>query len=578
MYPVSSLFQRAIQKNTREFYYTGTITTTKGMVYSFDNSILVKGSGYLTNQCTGTEEMGIGSVYAGECGLSLYLEVDRYTLFGAAVQLFFHLKLEDGTYETVPLGIYEVAEANRTIQCVEVKAYDYMLRFDKVFPEEYLSLTGTPYELLHIACRECGVELAQTEEEIAGMSNGAERFGMYLENDIQTYRDLLYYIAVVVGGFATINRRGQLEIRSFHNQVCDVLPDHLRFRSNFSDFSTAFFGVSFQNAKTNALEEVYTERESGLMLELGTNPFIQSFSRYSARIERLRAILKALEKIKYIPFDASIVSNPAYDLGDVIRFTGRHADEEGISCITGYTYHINGTHEIKGVGKNPRLAKTASKTDKAIGEAKSASDSNKMAVYHYINPYGFQIASAKTLIATILFTSKLETQALFYASVLLESHAREAVTVVTVTYQLDSQEISDFQPMETYCDGKHVLELFFPLQVRGNQASRFEVYVMASNGSVEIQEGKIRASIFGQGLVASEETWDGMLYAEEEVKQIQIENNTISLETYGIMDTRTCVMEHPNPKEVKEEVEELTILPTVQQLKLTEWKSFMEIE
>jgi hypothetical protein len=30
-------------------------------------------------------------------------------------------------------GLFEVTEANRTVKCLEIKAYDYMLRFDKSF-------------------------------------------------------------------------------------------------------------------------------------------------------------------------------------------------------------------------------------------------------------------------------------------------------------------------------------------------------------------------------------------------------------------------------------------------------------
>ena len=38
----------------------------------------------------------------------------------------------------------------------------------------------------------CGVELAQTQAEIEALPNGSELLSIYPENDIETYRDVLY--------------------------------------------------------------------------------------------------------------------------------------------------------------------------------------------------------------------------------------------------------------------------------------------------------------------------------------------------------------------------------------------------
>ena len=47
--------------------------------------------------------------------------------------LVFHLVLADDLVEDVPMGVFEVSEANRLAKCLELKAYDFMLRFDKSF-------------------------------------------------------------------------------------------------------------------------------------------------------------------------------------------------------------------------------------------------------------------------------------------------------------------------------------------------------------------------------------------------------------------------------------------------------------
>ena len=91
----------------------------------------MKGSGYITRSCCGNNEIELGSVYAAEMGITLLSSIDRYTLDGAEVKLFFHLVFPDKSEETVPMGIFEVTEANRNLKTIVIKAYDYMLRFDK---------------------------------------------------------------------------------------------------------------------------------------------------------------------------------------------------------------------------------------------------------------------------------------------------------------------------------------------------------------------------------------------------------------------------------------------------------------
>ena len=87
MYPVSEAFLQAVQGNTRKYYWSGKITTTGGVVHSFDQEDIVKGSGYITAQCCGNSEIELGAVYAAEMGISLFLDIDRYTLENAEVEL-----------------------------------------------------------------------------------------------------------------------------------------------------------------------------------------------------------------------------------------------------------------------------------------------------------------------------------------------------------------------------------------------------------------------------------------------------------------------------------------------------------
>ena len=111
MYPVSEAFLQAVQENTRNYFWDGLITTRQGVEYPFDEEMIVKGSGSIKQQCCGSTEIEIGSVYAAVLDISLFMEADRYSLEDATVELWFSLKLANGNYERIPMGVFEVSEA-----------------------------------------------------------------------------------------------------------------------------------------------------------------------------------------------------------------------------------------------------------------------------------------------------------------------------------------------------------------------------------------------------------------------------------------------------------------------------------
>ena len=236
MYPVSDAFLRAVRSNTRKYFWTGTIVTRDGMTYEFGAKEIVKGSGYISRQCCGNTEIELGTVYAAEMGITLLSDIDRYTLEDALVTLVFHLVLADDSVEDVPMGVFEVSEANCLAKCLELKAYDFMLRFDKSF--NGFETVGTVYDFIALCCKRCKVEFANKRAEIDAMPNGGVTLSVYTENDIETCRDVLFYVAQVLGGFFIINREGKLELRKYGKDPVMKVEQRHRFSSSFSDFIT----------------------------------------------------------------------------------------------------------------------------------------------------------------------------------------------------------------------------------------------------------------------------------------------------------------------------------------------------
>ncbi|HRV30061.1 MAG TPA: hypothetical protein P5522_14925, partial [Spirochaetia bacterium] len=304
MYAVSDAYKKAIQDNTRSYYWTGKITLADGTGYAFENEDIVKGSGYVTRQCCGSNEIELGTVYAAELGITLLTDIDRYSLNGATIALSFHLDIGNGVYEEVPMGIFEISEANRTIKCLEIKAYDYMLRFDADFDEKVTN--GVAYDLLLLACEACKVELANTKEELAAMPNGSYVLGVYTENDIESWRDLIFYIAQVLGCFAQIDRTGKLKLTKYGNTPVADIPDTQRFSSSFSDFITRYTAVSSTNVRTKTAEYYALDPDDGLTMNLGTNPLLQ-FGLAETRKTLLTNILNDIAVIRYVPFDSTTI-------------------------------------------------------------------------------------------------------------------------------------------------------------------------------------------------------------------------------------------------------------------------------
>ena len=581
MYPVSEAFLRAVQENTRRYYWTGKITTKGGAVYPFGYEDIVKGSGYVSAQCCGSAEIELGTVYAAEMGVTLFSQIDRYTLDGAKVELSYHLRIADGSFEEVPMGIFEVSEANRTAHCLELKAYDYMLRFEKSF--NGFESVGNAWAFLELCCKACGVEMENTRAEIEGMPNGRELLSIYPENDIGTYRDVLFFVGQVLGGFFCINRRGRLELRKYGVEPVMEVQGRHRFSSSFSDFITRYTAVSSTNLRTQTAEYYALDTDDGLTMNLGVNPLLQ-FGLEETRRQLCGNILADLSVVNYVPFDSSTIGNPALDLGDVLTFSGGQADGEQVTCITSFQCRIGGRQSLKCVGKNPRLAQAKSKNDKNISGLLNQIEAGKVGIHTFTNASAYVVAEDRVRVISIEFAAKEETHVQFFGQAVVDVRAAQeertasasgsivvpipaagtdagaetggnrdsareeegsagdgsrtggstditvevelpvtwtevGKAVAYVTYEFNDSEILAHCPAETWGSGKHILSLYYPIDnLVPNITNTFNVYLRMENGTGEIGTGGCIASISGQGMAAAA-AWDGTVTVEEYVSR-----------------------------------------------------------
>lgn len=519
MYEVSAAYKKAMKEPVHRFLIGGSISNTP-----FSDRNVLKGSFSITNQCSDDSEMKIGQVYVGELNATFVnLNVERYSLQNKLIKPTFSRKTADG-YETIPLGVFKVSEASWTSSGIVIKAYDNMAELDKGC--DVNSANGTPYELALLACKSCKLELGTTKEEFKEFANGIENLSMVAENDIETWRDFISWVAQTCACFATADRFGKIVFRTYGDTVVDTIGSKHRFTgASFSDFETRYTGLSCVNIGDKTTSYYGMEVDDALTYNLGSNPFLQ-YGVDDAKEEMRRAILHSLQNIRYVPFKASMIGDPVYDLGDVLSMSEGIADGSKLYCITKYTFNYNGEYEVQGVGKNPAIANAKSKTDKNIAGLMNQDDENLIhfTVFTNTGPVVVEDKSNQSVFSMRFIATKtthvaLDMEILLNVETTEEGEEYQWVehdAVAKVHYYIDGAEIDLRKPIETWQDGQHILTLRYDLQAVDAAIHTWDVWIEMQGGSATIDTYGIHAVAMGQGL-AAESDWDGTITASDEV-------------------------------------------------------------
>lgn len=527
MYAVSAAFKEAMKRPVQQHKLGGNILVNGGRQY-FTEANIQKGSFRISNACSGNENVEIGTVYTAELtAVFLYMNLQRYVMDGAVITPHFELLTANG-YESVPLGVFNVTEANWTTFGIEVTAYDNMSKFDKTLHLASNQKQLDIYGYLSLASTACGVGLATTEQQINALPNGNRIMPLYPENDMETWRDLISWCAQTTATFATINREGKLELRAYGVEPVDTIDDEHRYTgAKFSDFETRYTGLSCVNISDQTTTYYGLQPDDGLTYNLGSNPLLQiGDSEYLAN-ERT-AILNAIAVIRYVPMEVTMIGTPAYDLGDVLVFSDGAADGTKLYCVTQFDWTYGGNYLVKGVGDNPAMANARSKTDKEISGLLSRANENEVSYYDYVNDGSYHITDGHSAkIISIKYATVKSTHVDFHAEVkyllaTTESYDSTEDTYIEndaklkVTYRLDEYEWHEYYPIEQEFDGTHLLHLMWTWRSSAGLTSEFMVYLQLIGGEAWIANGDCRAYIAGMGLVG-DDAWDGSIKVNQEM-------------------------------------------------------------
>lgn len=518
MYPVSNDFKAAILKNARAHKLKGYVDGV-----AFDGDDVLLGTFEVKNQLCQATEISLGGVYIGELDI-VFSDIFanamnlRGSWRGVQITADVGVELLDHTFDYIPIpgGAYTVDSAEWTDAGLKITAYDNMVKFNKAYAEYQSS--GYAYDFLLLICQECGVALGMTQLEVEALPNGTELMAIYPTGEVETYRDLLSQLATALCCFATIDRSGQLILRQLPNasNITDEITAKMRYSTSFSDFSSFYDTVNVVDAEAETVISYHNDNAGGLTLNIGTNVFLQYGTKETVMAMR-QAVADGIEGFRATPFSATILPNPAYDLGDLIEFSGG-IGQGSLGCIMSFVLRITSS-VLEGYGENPALSDARSKTDKEISGLLQRQSENEVVIHTFENSQAFTLGDDDPVeVVKIRFATINPKIVNIWHEIELNVTADpdgDGVVTCQAYFYIDGTLVT-YSPITTWNnDGYHLLHLmYFIRELVGGQAYEWKVVLKMSGGSAIIARGDIHASLYGQGLVAAD-SWDGNLEASD---------------------------------------------------------------
>ena len=530
MYNVSANYLTAIEKNARAHKLTGIVNG-----HAFDGDDVIRGTFAVKNQLCSSTKIELGGVYIGELDMTLtesYAESLNIRGSWRGVQITASIGIEETVddetvFEYVPLGIFTVESATWIDAGLQIVAYDNMRKFDGALPMTQTS--GRLYDFLAYTCQQNSVTLGMTKAEVEALPNGTEMLGIYPGSSMQTFRDMLSQLAVVACSFATIDRDGRLVFRQLPDADTQTatVPAKLRYSTSFSDYTSYYSGLEVENMSgEDASSRYYNDNIGGLMLSIGPNPFLQYGT--DEVVTRMRkAIIDALEGFRAVPFSVTLLPNPAYDLGDNIKFTGG-IGQNSIGAVMSVTYKAD-CIVLEGYGENPTAAGVTSAIQKEV-EAQSRSKSDDLVIHTYTNAEDYDLDNgSREPIVGIDFATVKPCIVTMQHEVNLDLDVTDDLATVTAYYYLND-ELQSYQPVGTFSeDGKHIVSLMYFLStLTAGTAYEWRVELEVNGGSATIDRGDVHAWLQGQGLVAIDE-FAGTIHIEDTYEPVVLDKQLATI-------------------------------------------------
>ena len=443
--------------------------------------------------------------------------------------------------ETIPLfrGYVDEVEQKPHQPDKVITAYDILYKISDIDIAVWYSSLSFPISIKDFRD---GLfqQLGVTQESTTLITDSIEISQRYSPSTLNAL-DVIKSICQINGVFGRINRSGNFEY---------VAPPNT---------STVLQQVDYY--KTATYQEYYVKPVDKLTLRFsdsedvvyggGTNNYIivDNFFARGLDEETLADLAEDLYGVisgfEYQPFEADINGLPYIECLDVISLPVMDLDTEVVSQQPYVVLErtLKGIQalrdEVKAEGDEYQhvfesdLSLQVEELKKQIEVIRNDMDNLKFAYYLLTNEDDITIADEETKdLIDMFFSAKDKSVVTFNCEILLtvettvdDDDYYDAVG--KITYYIDSNEIGGFYPTETWQDGKHILNLYYYINVQDTSTKRFQVKMTMNGGSALIKSSNLKGAIYGQNLAGSDE-WNGILVIDERVSIFNLEEISIA--------------------------------------------------
>lgn len=323
------------------------------------------------------EDFTLGTAIMTSISLEFKISQDIIDTFkeGVEFETKIGIEVENSKFEYISLGLFTIEDIDKTAFKFKIGASDRMIKFEK----EYSTDLIFPASLASIAediASKAGVELKTKSFINSG-------YIVNIKPDLKgiSLRKALMAISELAGGYARINRSGELEIFNIsmeaynstnyasvdtytNNLIDDELVSHdlnTVTGDNFINFNNKAFTISSIDKLIIEIPGIKAEAGDGENIYyIVDNLFCQNPSAV------IKNIYDAISKISYIPYDIKLQGNPALQSGDPI--TIKHNGAVINTLITSRTLNYIGglTEQYKAVGKSNTEKQSTGKGNVAL--------------------------------------------------------------------------------------------------------------------------------------------------------------------------------------------------------------------
>jgi hypothetical protein len=417
MLNVSAKWQRAVMlDNDINVNCFADIVTASGEKIPISDSELWA-NGFEVNDSTSSNgTFTIGALIAGKLKIKLnniYEDYNKYDFDKASVTTYVSKSFSDGTTEKLKIGEYRVSETSYDGSLITLTCLDNINNFNREY-DSNLSYPTTAYEAVRDACIKCDVPFT-----MARFDNSD-----YVVNEIPsdnqklTYGQVIAYILQLSGLWGKCGHDGELLIGwydmsqfespnynggTFGTKTTPYSDGDTLNGGNFTDYSSgdSVDGGTFTEARN--YHNVYTQKDlnvatddvvitgvkvivtskedktkdvnalagkEGYVISISDNPFISADKAQTVA----NYIFKKIGGMRFRPLDATLLSNPLIESGDVALVTDRK--QNTYSCfISNRTFTVGSGTKISCDAENA----SRNSADKFSSETKAVVQARKVA-------------------------------------------------------------------------------------------------------------------------------------------------------------------------------------------------------